>query len=309
MHLVGKDIIRFHALHWPALLSAAGEELPKRVMAHAHWTMGKAKMSKSRGNVADPIAAMDKYGVDGVRWYLMRAGGALADDADYSDEELGNNYARLKDQVGNLVGRIGSRGLLKKVGDWKPEDRDASMDALLSTFRDSYETRFEAYELTQAASSLIGLIEEGNRFFTAKKPWSVDDGTAAIVYAYNALRLVGILAQPIMPSKAVELLDRLGVPADERSWEHATWNPETVNTQQMVERIAAASKSFAGTSLFPPVEEEKVKVTNDVEKARAEAKVAKEKQRAEAKARREQNKKKATENKETAEEKNDVKAE
>lgn len=279
------------------------------MMAHAHWTMGKAKMSKSRGNVADPIAAMDKYGVDGVRWYLMRAGGALADDADYSDEELGNNYARLKDQVGNLVGRIGSRGLLKKVGDWKPEDRDASMDALLSTFRDSYETRFEAYELTQAASSLIGLIEEGNRFFTAKKPWSVDDGTAAIVYAYNALRLVGILAQPIMPSKAVELLDRLGVPADERSWEHATWNPETVNTQQMVERIAAASKSFAGTSLFPPVEEEKVKVTNDVEKARAEAKVAKEKQRAEAKARREQNKKKATENKETAEEKNDVKAE
>ncbi len=72
---------RFHALHWPALLFAAGLEPPRRVLTHAHWTMNKSKMSKSKGNVADPIMAMKTYGVDAVRWYLMRTGGSLADDS------------------------------------------------------------------------------------------------------------------------------------------------------------------------------------------------------------------------------------
>ena len=71
----------FHAIYWPALLIAAGLPPPSKIIAHAHWTMNKSKMSKSRGNVANPIEAMEKYGVDGVRWYLMRIGGALAGDA------------------------------------------------------------------------------------------------------------------------------------------------------------------------------------------------------------------------------------
>lgn len=77
-------VFRFHALHWPALLMSAGLRPPTRVMAHAHWTMGKSKMSKSKGNVVNPLEALDKWGVDGVRWYLMRVGGSLADDAGMS---------------------------------------------------------------------------------------------------------------------------------------------------------------------------------------------------------------------------------
>jgi len=96
VHVVGKDIVksarpawgtlhgltlRFHAVHWPALLMAAQHTPPRRVLTHAHWTMGKYKMSKSRGNVVDPISAIDLYGADVVRWYLMRSGGALPTDS------------------------------------------------------------------------------------------------------------------------------------------------------------------------------------------------------------------------------------
>jgi hypothetical protein len=80
-HLFRADAVRFHAVHWPALLMSAGLEPPRQVLSHAHWTMGKFKMSKSRGNVVDPIAAMDKYGPEPIRWYLMREGGSLPDDS------------------------------------------------------------------------------------------------------------------------------------------------------------------------------------------------------------------------------------
>lgn len=253
LHIVGKDIIRFHALHWPALLSAAGEALPRRVLSHAHWTMHKSKMSKSRGNVADPVAAMKTYGPDSVRWYLMRQGGALPDDADYSAVELAAAYTKLQDQLGNLVSRISSPRLLRKVGEWNESMVEERL-RMLRTLREEYEERYEAYELTHACGLLLDTLAEVNRYFTEAKPWAEEDGTAAITYAYEALRICGILAQPVMPGKAGELLDRLGVPEAERGWKDATW-PEKVDTKSMVERVKQASKKFKGTTLFPRIEE------------------------------------------------------
>lgn len=81
LHVIGKDIIRFHVIYWPAFLMAAGLPLPKTILAHAHWTMDHFKMSKSRGNVVDPVKMMDLVGVDAMRYYLMRIGGSLASDA------------------------------------------------------------------------------------------------------------------------------------------------------------------------------------------------------------------------------------
>lgn len=253
MHIVGKDIIRFHALHWPALLAAAGEPLPKRVLSHAHWTMHKAKMSKSRGNVADPIAAMKTYGSDSVRWYLMRQGGALPADADYSAAELAASYTKLQDQLGNLVSRIASPRLLSKVGPWDDAMAEPKLD-VLKTLRDEYEAKYETYELTRACALLLDTLAEVNKYFTESAPWAAKDGTAAITYAYEALRIVGILIQPVMPAKSVELLDRLGVPAEQRGWADATF-PETIDTPTMVERIKTASTEHKGTTLFPRIDE------------------------------------------------------
>lgn len=290
MHVVGKDIIRFHALHWPALLSAAKLPLPKRVLAHAHWTMGNSKMSKSKGNVVDPIAAMDHYGPDAVRWYLMRSGGSLEGDSDYSSAELAKAHAKLGAQLGNLVQRILAPKLLGNVGD--SFERDADMDATLSALPDAIERRFEGYELTAAVGTLEAALADANRFFSDNEPWTKDDTSREIAYAYATLRNVGILARPIIPGKSEELLDRLGVPAHERGWKDAQWTGE-LDVKQMKQRLEEAGKKFKGTTLFPRIED-KDKVDKEAEKEkerqlkemqRAMAKREKEKKKAERRAR------------------------
>lgn len=169
IQVIGKDIvksvylairadIRFHALHWPALLMSAGLEPPKRVLAHAHWTMGKSKMSKSKGNVVNPLEALDKWGVDGVRWYLMRNGGSLADDADYSEEEMGVSYRTLADQVGNLLSRISSPKVLGKMKAFEKGDRDVEVEERLSGLRERVEGHMESYAVTRACDSILEVV-------------------------------------------------------------------------------------------------------------------------------------------------------
>ncbi|RSH81542.1 methionyl-tRNA synthetase [Saitozyma podzolica] len=258
-HIVGKDIIKFHAIHWPALLMSAGLEPPRTVLAHAHWTMARSKMSKSRGNVVDPIGSLGKWGVDGVRWYLMRSGGSLPDDADYSEEQLGVNYRLLADQIGNLVARISSPSLLRKVKRFDDGDRDSELDEALSTMRNEFGSRMEAYQITRACEGVIEVIMAANRLFTILQPWATDDSTKAIVYAYHSLRLAGILLQPIIPSKATELLDRLGVPPHRRTWGEAVW-PVEVDTEDMIRGLREGKKKYKG-HLFPQVEMEAVAPT------------------------------------------------
>lgn len=109
VHVVGKDILRFHAVYWPALLLAAGLPLPRKIIAHSHWTMGKSKMSKSKGNVVDPFEEIEKYGQDVVRYFLCRVGGNLATDSDYSTSTLIEYHRKyLGGQLGNLLSRITS---------------------------------------------------------------------------------------------------------------------------------------------------------------------------------------------------------
>ncbi|RUS20369.1 tRNA synthetases class I (M)-domain-containing protein [Endogone sp. FLAS-F59071] len=131
VHLVGKDIIRFHAIYWPAFLMAADLPLPRQIIAHSHWTMGKQKMSKSRGNVADPFEAMQKYGVDPIRYYLIRDGG-ITDDGDYSDGSITTRHRKdLAGQLGNLVSRsmadsLNPSGLVPRASE-KLDMRDATL--------------------------------------------------------------------------------------------------------------------------------------------------------------------------------------
>ncbi|WWC61657.1 methionine-tRNA ligase [Kwoniella dejecticola CBS 10117] len=262
VHVVGKDITKFHAIHWPALLTSASLAPPQRVIAHAHWTMGKSKMSKSKGNVVDPIQAMRDWSVDGVRWYLMRVGGSLTDDADYAPDQVEVHYRILADQFGNLLSRISGGKMLKKANreldfsSQNSEDRDPELDSLLSGLKGEFENKMESYNISGACASVMDCIAAANKLFTNLAPWSSEDGTKAIVYAYHTLRISSILFQPIIPSKSDEALNRLGVPLSQRAWNDASWPTSeaqlNLSTTEIVERLRAGSKEWKGKGhLFP----------------------------------------------------------
>ncbi|KAK6910337.1 methionine-tRNA ligase [Kwoniella mangroviensis CBS 8886] len=259
VHVVGKDITKFHAIHWPALLASASLSPPRRVIAHAHWTMGKSKMSKSKGNVVDPIQAMRDWSVDGVRWYLMRVGGSLTDDADYAPDQVEVHYRILADQFGNLLSRIsGSKMLKKATRDLnlvtpESQDRDEELDRLLSGLRDEFENKMEVYGVSGACQTVMDVIAATNKLFTDLKPWSAEDGTKAIIYAYHSLRISSILLQPIIPTKSIEALDRLGVPSEQRTWNDAVWPQiKQISTEEVVERLKQGGREWKGKGhLFP----------------------------------------------------------
>lgn len=151
---------RFHAIHWPALLMSAGLEPPRTVLSHAHWTMGKAKMSKSRGNVVDPIAAIDVYGPDSIRWYLMRAGGSLPTDSDYSGAHLSTQYTILASQIGNLVTRILSPKICGKIGKMTDEYPLDQVDESFRTVRDQVDDKMEGFQVMKACELIIELLHD-----------------------------------------------------------------------------------------------------------------------------------------------------
>jgi methionyl-tRNA synthetase len=120
--------------------------------------MGKSKMSKSKGNVVNPLDALDKWGIDGVRWYLMRNGGSLADDADYSEDEMGVSYRTLADQVGNLLSRISSPKILAKMQAFSENDRDKDVEETLSGLRDRVCAHMEEYAVTRACDAILEVV-------------------------------------------------------------------------------------------------------------------------------------------------------
>ena len=135
---------------------------PRQVLAHAHWTMDKAKMSKSRGNVVDPVATMnDVYGVDGVRWYLMRVGGDLRTDADYGPDELVAQYRALSDTIGNLVGRISSPAILGKVDKWDTaRDTHEGMQTALQGMKEAFKSRMDEVDVSRACEGIMDIVQQ-----------------------------------------------------------------------------------------------------------------------------------------------------
>ncbi|CAO3651666.1 unnamed protein product [Cunninghamella blakesleeana] len=237
VHVVGKDIIRFHAVYWPAFLMAAKLPLPEQILAHAHWTMNKSKMSKSKGNVADPFLAMDTFGVDTVRYYLMKDGG-FADDGDYSDDEMKKRYKKdLAGQLGNLLNRSIGKSLnpLNQLVPYNNngnnnkntvDERDQVIHDTLISASQLYDNHFEEREFSKALNVIIDLLSETNKYFTVNEPWNLkqdkDRLNTVLYYSLEACRISGLLLQPIMPTKMDELLTRLGVPENERSLSFAS---------------------------------------------------------------------------------------
>jgi methionyl-tRNA synthetase len=227
LHVIGKDIIRFHAVYWPAFLMSAGIALPRRVFAHGFINVKGEKMSKSVGNVIDPIALVDAFGVDQVRYFLLREV-PFGQDGSYSEEAIiGRINADLANELGNLAQRSLSMvaknldGVVPEPGEFTAEDSTllALADALLPRVR----AHFDEPAMHLALEAIWSVLGAANRYFSAQEPWVLRKTDelrfATVLYAtLETVRIAALLTQPVMPTATAKLLDLLGQRADARDF-------------------------------------------------------------------------------------------
>ena len=243
LHVIGKDIVRFHAVYWPAFLMSAGLAVPKGIFSHGFLFNRGEKMSKSTGNVVDVFTMTDTYGVDQFRYFFLREV-PFGQDGNYNHEAIVNRInADLANDLGNLAQRslsmIGKAfgGVLPTPGAFTAEDQAilAAADAMIATARE----QMKSYQLHHVLNSVWTVVAEANRYFAGEAPWAKAktdperQGTILYVTA-EVLRQVAILAQPFVPSSAGKLLDILAIPAGERGFD------------------ALGTRIKAGTTLPPP---------------------------------------------------------
>jgi methionyl-tRNA synthetase len=231
LHMIGKDIIRFHAVYWPAFLMSAGIALPRRVFAHGHLLNRGEKMSKSVGNVIDPNSLVDEFGVDPVRYFLLREV-PFGQDGSYSQEAI---VARVNADLANELGNLAQRSLsmvAKNLDGVVPEpgaltggDREllSQADALLDRAR----AHFDAQAMHLALEAIWLVLGAANKYFSAQEPWVLRKSESAsdrarfgtVLYTtLEVVRIAALLAQPVMPDSAAKLLDLVGQPTDQRSF-------------------------------------------------------------------------------------------
>jgi methionyl-tRNA synthetase len=227
LHVIGKDIVRFHAVYWPAFLMSAGLDVPRRIFSHGFLFNRGEKMSKSVGNVIDPFALADAYGVDPLRYFFLREV-PFGQDGNYSHEAIVNRInADLANDLGNLAQRSltmvarNFAGVLPKPAALSENDRTilAATDAMIGRARESMATQ----QLHQVLNAVWAVVADANRYFAGEAPWALAktdpqrQGTVLYVTA-EVLRQIAILALPFTPASADKLLDLLAVPAGERTF-------------------------------------------------------------------------------------------
>jgi methionyl-tRNA synthetase len=227
IHMIGKDIVRFHTVYWPAFLMSAGIALPKRVFAHGFLFNRGEKMSKSVGNVVDPFTLAAHYGVDQVRFFFMREV-SFGQDGAYSHEAIVNRInSDLANDLGNLAQRSLSMirnyadGIVPAPGEFSSEDRTllASADKLLERCR----AEMEQQGIHLVLAAIWQVVADANRYFASQEPWALrktaPERMASVLYVTaEVVRQIGILIQPIMPASAARLLDLVAVPVEARSF-------------------------------------------------------------------------------------------
>ncbi|UXS31619.1 methionine--tRNA ligase [Agrobacterium tumefaciens] len=227
VHIIGKDIIRFHAVYWPAFLMSANLPLPKRVYAHGFLLNKGEKMSKSLGNVVDPVNLVNHFGLDQVRYFFLREV-SFGQDGSYSEEGIATRInADLANGIGNLASRSLSMivkncdGQIPAPGEFTDEDKAmlASADGLLEICREEMGKQL----IHRALAAIIAVVSETDRYFASQEPWALKKtdpermGTVLYVTA-EVVRQIGILLQPFMPESCEKLLDLVAAPADKRDF-------------------------------------------------------------------------------------------
>jgi methionyl-tRNA synthetase len=226
VHIIGKDIIRFHAVYWPAFLMSAGIPVQKRVYAHGFLFNRGEKMSKSVGNVVDPFNLAEQYGVDQTRYFFLREV-PFGQDGSYNHEAIvARINADLANDLGNLAQRSLSmiakqfRGVLPEPGEFSDNDKAilAQADGMIGLARSAMATQ----QIHHALNAVWAVVAEANRYFAGEAPWALAktdpkrQGTVLYVTA-EVVRQIAILAQPAMPQASGKLLDILGIPDDVNS--------------------------------------------------------------------------------------------
>ncbi len=227
LHVIGKDIVRFHAVYWPAFLLSAGLAPPKRIFSHGFLFNRGEKMSKSVGNVVDPFALADAYGADALRYFFLREV-PFGQDGNYSHETI---VARMNADLANDLGNLAQRSLsmvakncegrVPKPGAQSPADKAIlnAADGMLAKAREA----MNGQQLHHALAAIWAVVADANRYFAGQAPWDLrktDPARFATVLWTTAevTRQVAILAQPFVPKSAAKLLDSLSIPQSARSF-------------------------------------------------------------------------------------------
>ncbi|MBS0236663.1 MAG: methionine--tRNA ligase [Proteobacteria bacterium] len=241
LHIVGKDILRFHAVYWPAFLMAAGIEVPHRVFAHGWWTNNGEKISKSLGNVINPLELVKEFGVDYIRYFMLREV-PFGNDGNYSRTALVNRInAELANNIGNLMQRVTSfvhahnNGIIPQCSTIQPEDRVLLEQAysLIDKMRQEMETQ----GLNLAIGHVVELGNAANEYVSRNPFWELRKTDNArmqtVLYVLlETMRIIGIALQPIVPDSATKLLAQLEV--KQSSFADASADKKLISGQQLV---------------------------------------------------------------------------
>ena len=248
-HVIGKDILKFHAIYWPAFLMAANLDLPKRILCHSHWTVDDTKMSKSKGNVVDPIQLIDPYTTDGVRYFLLRDG-VPHSDGNFNPNKMTNYLnAELCNTLGNLLSRLTSTKLnnVQRIPQVEFDIHSPCLSELakellheLKELPHKVKRHYAEFDFYLGIDAILKTLITTNNYIQHEQPWvlkktNVDRLNYVLLLSLESLRISSILMQPIVPNVSTQLMEKLGIPNDDIAWcdaEKFCWDTDILKSSK-----------------------------------------------------------------------------